>query len=421
MPYPKEELLHHIWQYRLFDQSNLQTTNGEAVTILKPGSVNSDAGPDFTSSRIRIGDTEWSGNVEIHVRTSDWLKHRHQEDPNYSNIILHVVYEDDLKESLGAFSTLVLKPYVSDQVLYRYQQLITKKEGLPCGSQFVDVPSPVLTSWIDSLLVERLKRKSKLIQTTIEKSEGDLEQAFQTVLFRAFGMKVNAEPFQIMGELLPWKVLAKYQDNPLQLEALLFGVSGFLEDSVDDYQSRLKSEFEFLKSKHGLETMQKSLFKFARMHPKNFPTLRIAQLAALFHKTGQFLRWFSTKETKELLADLIISPSEYWELHINFGKPTSSKGNRIGASMANNLIINVLVPFLFVQANRQSRLELQEKAFETLETLKPESNVKTRKFKEAGFDCTSAYETQAVIELYTNYCEHKKCLSCSVGANILKR
>lgn len=421
MPYPKEELLHHIWQYRLFDQSNLKTTHGEPVTVLKPGSVNTDAGPDFTAARLKIGEAEWSGNVEIHVRASDWLKHRHQENPDYSNIILHVVFEDDLNESLGAFSTLLLKPHVSDQILLRYEQLITRNEGLACGYQFLDVPTPILTSWIDSLLVERLKRKSEAIQLVIEKTDGDLEQAFQAILFRAFGMKVNAEPFQQLGESLHWKVLAKYQDNLLQLEALLFGVAGFLEKPVDSYHENLKSEFDFLRAKHGLEALKGFSFKFARMHPSNFPTIRIAQLAAMFLQTGQFLRWFSAKQATDLLDQLLISPSIYWQSHLNFGKPSSTHGNRIGSTMARNVIINVLVPFLFVQADRESKPELQEKALETLENLKPESNAKTRKFKDVGFSCTSAYESQGLIELYSNYCEHKKCLSCSVGANILKR
>lgn len=421
MLYPSEELIQHVWLHRLFDASGLTTTSGEHIEVLRSGRLNTDAGPDFTDSRLRIGDTLWSGNVEIHVKSSDWLNHGHQNDPSYSNIILHVVFEDDTNEALGSFPTLVLKPHVSDQVLNRYQQLISKPDGLPCGSQFIDVPAPVLTNWIDALLVERLYRKSELMKEAIKKSDGDLEQAFQILLFRSFGMKVNAQPFQQLGELVHWKILAKYQDNLLQLEALVFGVAGFLDSPVDTYQKELKKEFEFLRTKHGLEHMNGSLFKFARMHPKNFPTLRLAQLAALFHKTGQFLQWFSSNHAVLLHQGLGVEPSTYWQEHLNFGKTSSTKGNRIGASMSNNVLINVLVPFLFVLSDRESKPELQQKAFDILETLKPESNTKTRKFFDVGFKCSSAYESQALIELYSNYCQLKKCLSCNIGANILKR
>lgn len=421
MPYPKEELLHHIWQHRLFDASSLVSTEGEGIDIIRPGRLNSDAGPDFSAARLKIGEAEWSGNVEIHVRSSDWLKHSHQHDSNYSNIILHVVFEDDLIESLGAFPTLELKPFVSDQVLGKYQMLVGVNNGLACGRQFTEVPNPVLTNWLDSLLVKRLKRKSESIQTAIEKTEGDLEQAVQMVLFRSFGMKVNAEPFEHLGMSVPWKILAKYQDNLLQLEAILFGYAGFLNEPIDDYHRSLAAEFRFIQNKHGGVSMPKTMFKFSKMHPKNFPTLRLAQLAALYHRTGQFLRWFANREVEETLRLLQVQPSDYWQTHYRFGKAFEKPGNRLGSSMANNILINVLAPFLFVQAERESKQDLKEKAFETLEVLRPELNAKTRKFKDIGYKCSSAFESQALIELYAHYCEYKKCLSCNIGASILKR
>lgn len=422
MPYPKEELLHHIWQHRLFDNSRLRTTEGQQVEVLKPGTLNPNAGPDFSAARLNIGGTEWSGNVELHVKSSDWLKHGHQQDSAYANIILHVVFEDDLEDTLGAFPTLELKPVVSDQVLGKYQLLIgNNSDGLPCGTQFTEVPSPVLTNWMDALLVERLKRKSELIQADIEHADGDLEQAFQVVLFRAFGMKVNAEPFEQLGKAIPWKVLGKCQDDLRQLEAVLFGYAGFLNESSDEYQQALQTEYRFIKNKYGGSELNSRLFKFSKMHPKNFPTLRLAQLAALYHRTGQFLKWFSNGNISVMLSELQVEPSAYWQTHYRFGKAFEKEGNKLGSAMANNILINVLAPFLFVQSERESKPELKERAFEVLEKLKPETNTKTRKFKDVGYKCHSALESQALIELYTYYCQHKKCLNCSIGATILKR
>ncbi len=420
MPYIKEELLHHIWQHRLFGQHELRTVDGQPIEILKVGLLNSNAGPDFQNARIKVGATEWAGNVEIHIKSSDWLRHKHQYDANYSNIILHVVFEDDLKEPLGKFPTLELKHLVSDQVLRRYENLDTSSDELPCGKLLFEVPELVRSAWFDSLLIGRLQRKSECMSQLVDECEGDLEQAFTVVVFRAFGMKVNAESFEQLAKRIRWKVLSKHQDNLFQLEALLFGTAGFLAEPKDDYQKELKKEFDFLSHKYQLKPLDASVWKFLRLRPANFPTVRLAQLAALFQATGAFFKWFSNHQEIDLNL-MMVEPSSYWKTHYNFGTDSKPKSKRIGKTMARNIIINAVAPFLFVTAHREVKPELQDHALNLLQQLEPESNVKVNVFAEQSLEVQNAAESQALIELKTHFCDHKKCLTCSIGANILKR
>lgn len=420
MPFIKEELLHHIWQYRLFSQRELRTVDGEVVEILKPGTHNSNAGPDFQNARVRLAGTEWVGNVEIHIRSSDWLRHSHQHDASYSNIILHVVFEDDLKEPLGKFPTLELRDLVSDQVLRRYESLSRPSEELPCANQLMEVPELNRTAWFESLLIARLQRKSEWTSRLVEGKNGDLEQAFTAVVFRAFGMKVNAEPFEQLAKRISWKVLSKHQDNLFQLEALLFGAAGLLSDAKDEYQNGLKKEFDFLSRKYSIEPLNASVWKFLRLRPANFATIRLAQLAALFYATGAFFKWFSNQD--EIGLDkLMVEPSVYWKTHYNFGVESKPKLKRIGKTMARNIIINAVAPFLFVSAHREGKPAFQEKALALLEQLDAESNVKVNAFSKHGLEVRNAAMSQALIELKSNYCDHNKCLNCSIGANILRR
>lgn len=420
MPYLKEELLHHIWQHRLFDHNGLKTVGGQPIEVLKVGTLNSNAGPDFQNARIKVGATEWAGNVEIHIKSSDWLRHGHQDDAAYSNIILHVVFEDDLKEPLGQFPTLELKHLVSDQVLRRYENLDTSSDELPCGKRFLEVPDLVRSAWLDSLLIGRLQRKSEWMSHLVEACEGDLEQAFTVVVFQAFGMKVNAEPFEQLAKHIPWKVFSKHQDNLSQLEALLFGTAGFLAEPKDDHQKDLKKEFDFLSHKYQLKPLEASVWKFLRLRPANFPTVRLAQLAALFQSTGAFFNWFSNQKEIDP-KQLMLEPSSYWKNHYNFGTESKPKSKRIGKTMARNIIINAVAPFLFVTAHRQAKPELQDHALNLLQQLESESNVKVNAFVNEGLKVRNAAESQALIELKTHFCDHKKCLTCSIGANILKR
>lgn len=421
MPHIKEELLHHIWQYRLFRQIGLKTVCGQSLEILRVGSSNSNAGPDFQNARIKVGATEWAGNVEIHVRSSDWLRHDHQLDPAYANIILHVVFEDDLKQSLGSFPTLELRGLISDQVLRRYEHLSNSSDELPCRKQFLEVPELVRNAWFDSLLIGRLQRKSEWMNAVLDACQGDLEQAFTVVLFRSFGMNVNAQPFEQLAKRTSWKILAKHQNDLFQLEAILFGNAGFLEEPKDAYHQQLSKEYDFLRHKYELQPLDEKLWKYLRLRPANFPTIRIAQLAALFQKTGAFLRWFSAQEEAVSLSRIQVSPSQYWKTHYRFGSESAPRLKPVGSTMAQHIMINAVVPFLFVTAQRESKPELQDRALHILQQLEAENNAKVNAFAKDGLEVRNAAESQALIELKTNYCDHKKCLICSIGANILKR
>ena len=421
MPYPKEELLHHIWQHRLFSSKGFKTVDGLLIEVIRPGELNSDSGPDFRNARINVGGTEWAGNVEIHVRSSDWLRHNHQNDSAYSNIILHVVFEDDLKEKLGSFPTLELKNLISNQVLRRYENINSSSDELPCGTQFLEVPELIRAAWFESLLIGRLQRKSEWMSSLVDECRGDIEQAFMIVLFRAFGMKVNAEPFEQLARQTPWKVLSKHQDNLFQLEAILFGNAGFLEEPKDGYSEELKKEYDFLSHKYQLKPLDKKVWKFLRLRPANFPTIRIAQLMALFQNTGAFFQWFSNQSDKIELKILSASPSDYWKTHYNFGAESKLKSKDIGGIMAQNILINAVAPFLFVSAHREAKPELQDRSLALLHQLEAEKNAKVNAFFNQGLEVKNAAESQALIELKTNFCDHKKCLICSVGANILKR
>lgn len=419
---PREELLHHIWKFRLFRTDLLRTVDGHELTIQRPGRHNHDAGPDFSDARLNVDGTQWAGNVEVHVRSSDWLKHGHQSDPSYSNIILHVVYEHDLQESLGDFPTLELKHLVSDQVLNRYRSLEQQPAAVPCGEQFMQVPPLVRDGWLDTLLVERLMHRAELLQGIVEQTGGDLEQAFQTVIFRAFGMKVNAGPFEQLSRHLNWKILAKHADNALQLEALLLGTAGMLKDAFNDpHVLELKQEFTFLEHKYELKPMQPEQWKLLRLRPANFPALRMAQLAALLHRTGPLLRWFRSQDLTEISERLRVQPSPYWENHYHLGKPSRKKKKSVGKSMARNLLINAYAPFLFVLSDREGNEKHRDTAMKLLQALHAERNAKVQHYNDLGMRLRNAADTQALIQLHDNYCRHRKCLNCTIGATILKK
>src|ERR1051326_5066589 len=246
----QEEFLWHIWKFRLFDNRDLQTVSGEEIKIIKVGEHNSDSGPDFFNARIKIGGTEWAGNVEIHTNASDWHKHKHTTDKAYNNIILHVVHEADEKlfrKGGEEIPTLELKDRIPQEVYGKYLQLKSSKDWMPCEKQIASVDKFTLNNWLDNwldrLLVERLERKSKTITDSLKQNKNNWEETFYQMLARNFGQKINSEPFELLAKALPVSVLAKHKNNLLQIESLLFGTAGMLEkDFKDDYPNELKKE-----------------------------------------------------------------------------------------------------------------------------------------------------------------------------------
>jgi hypothetical protein len=425
----QEEFLWHIWKFRLFDNRDLQTVSGEEIKIIKVGEHNSDSGPDFFNARIKIGGTEWAGNVEIHTNASDWHKHKHTTDKAYNNIILHVVHEADEKlfrKGGEEIPTLELKDRIPQEVYGKYLQFKSSKDWIPCEKQIASVDKFTLNNWLDNwldrLLVERLERKSKTITDSLKQNKNNWEETFYQMLARNFGQKINSEPFELLAKALPVSVLAKHKNNLLQIESLLFGTAGMLEkDFKDDYPNELKKEFKFLKSKFKLKPIDSSLWKFMRLHPPNFPTIRISQFANLIYKSSHlFSKILEANSVKQIISLLETETSEYWQTHYRFDKISPKRKKKLGSDSINTIIINTIIPFLFIYGKQKREEKFCDNALSFLEKLSPENNSIISKWRSIGIPAKSSYETQALLQLKNEYCSQKKCLSCGVGNFLLK-
>ncbi|MBI4945511.1 MAG: DUF2851 family protein [Bacteroidetes bacterium] len=437
----QEEFLHYLWKFRLFDTRDLKTTvEGEPIEILKCGEPNSDSGPDFFNAKIKIGKTIWAGNVEIHVRASDWEMHKHQQDKAYDNVILHVVYQADkeLRRKNGErIPTLELNERIPNNIYQKYLSFKSSRDWIPCGKQIKDIDSFTLNHWLDRLLVERLERKSIPILESLKQNKNNREETFYRHLARNFGLKINAEPFELLAKSLPVSVLGKHKNSLLQIEALLFGVAGMLHPSLtlpkgegthDEYFLQLKKEYEFLKNKFKLKPIDSHLWKFMRLHPPNFPTVRISQFANLIYKSSHlFSKIIETKNIKAIRDLLSCETSEYWKTHYRFDKQTplsfrrgvGGEVKRFGDDAISNIIINTIAPFVFIYGKEKGAENYVEHALELLEKTLPEKNAIISKWKELGINAKNAYETQALLQLKNEYCSKKRCLKCSVGARLL--
>ncbi len=418
----REELLHHIWKYRLFDARDLATVDGRSLEIMRPGNHSADAGPDFLNARIGIDALQLVGNIELHIKASDWLRHKHQSDPAYANIILHVVYENDLDEPLGDFPTLELRHRISNQILTQYKGLVDAQHPIACGKGIAEIEKSVLANWLERVLLERLQRKSSWMNEVVEQCQGDLEQAFFIIVSRTMGMKVNADAFEQMARRISWKTLIKHQDSPIQLEALLFGTAGLLQVNLEEeWPTQLQNEFDFLRHKYNLEPMNGVEWRYLRLRPANFPSLRLAQLAALIHHCGPLLHWYSQSFNGSECPSVLARPTAYWDTHYQFGHPSPFQRKPLGATMQRHILINAVVPYLIVVAQREHRDELKEQAIEMLHAIEGEKNSRIHPFRELGLTIPSAAIAQALLELRSNYCDYKKCLHCTVGNQLLKR
>jgi len=430
----QEEFLWHIWKFRLFDNNDLKTTDGDSIQILKVGEHNSDSGPDFFNARIKIGSTTWAGNVEIHVNSSDWKKHFHQKDKAYDNIILHVVNEADIKlhrRKGEEIPTLELKNRIPKNIYGRYLQFKTSKDWIPCGKQISSVDKFILDNWLDRLLIERLERKSQAITDSLRQNKNNWEETFYQLLARNFGQKINSEPFELLAKQLPVSVLAKHKNSLVQIEALLFGSAGMLSPSPalpvrervkthDEYYLELQKEFRFLKSKFKLKPIDSSLWKFMRLHPPNFPTIRISQFANLIYKSSHlFSKILEADSVKNIAKLLEAETSEYWQTHYRFDKVSPKRKKKLGAGSIHTIIINTIVPFLFIYGKERGEEKFCERALFLLEKIDAENNSIISKWKSIGINSKSSYETQALLQLKNEYCSNKKCLECAIGAKLL--
>ena len=419
-----EELINYIWLYRLIDK-NLITTQGETINIISPGARNNDSGPDFFNAMIEINGTKWAGNVEIHVNSSDWFRHNHQNDPVYNNIILHVVFSDDnpvRRENLETIPTIELKGKFSTSIITKYHSFITSKNTIPCHNLIHSINHFEKISWFDSLMAERLEQKTDEIISLLNTSKNDFAQIFYQLIAKGMGYTANADAMKMLASSLPINLLAKHKDDLLQIESLLFGQAGLLpENHKDKYTYQLIKEYSFLKAKYELTPMDKSMWRFMRMRPVSFPTIRISQFAnIIFKSSGLFNKIIETNKLQDVVSLLSATASPYWDNHYQFEKIALGKSKKLGLSTINTILINTIIPIVFIYGKINNSQKLQDKATSWLSQIKPESNSVIRQFASIGITADNALHTQALLQLKKKYCDKKQCLNCRFGHSLLK-
>jgi hypothetical protein len=420
-----EEFLHHIWKFKLFDQQNLRTTSGEVVEILKAGVHNFDAGPDFFNAQLKVGETLWAGNVEIHINASDWKRHFHQQDKAYNNIVLHIVYNADepiYRASGEAIPTIEIKERIDKKLYQNYLNFKSNTDWIPCEKQIAEVPSIIINSTLDKLLLERLERKAQSIADSLKLNNNNWEETFYQYLARNFGFKTNAMPFELLAKSLSLLVLAKHKSSLLQIEAMLFGQAGMLNEHLEDkYPQALQNEYVFLKQKFQLNPVDTHLWKFLRLRPVNFPSVRIAQFANLiFNSTHLFSKIIETESLDFLKLLMNVDVSEYWQTHYMFDKVSKNKSKHLGEDSLNNIVINTIVTFLFVYGKQKDDQKYVDRALAFLEQTEGENNSIINKWESLKLPVKNAYSTQALLQLKNEYCNGKKCLSCNIGTYLIK-
>jgi hypothetical protein len=494
-PLMSEELFQHIWQFRLFTQSGLTTLEGDQIQIDHPGQLNRHAGPDFTGARIRIGSTLWVGNVELHLKTSDWFRHGHQYNLQYRNVVLHIVFEHDMEGvSTHDIPVLELQHRIPRLLLQRYKGLRQSAAFVPCAGSIGNVSSLVWTAWKDRLLIERLEQKAGLLKSWLQQTNYDWEEVCYRALARGAGLPVNGETLLELARSLPYRLVLRHQHDLPQLEALLFGQAGMLDnegwektgekgdlmrietgvspdeprsitgdevdlirtgeavspdkprsitgDKVDlirrgeavsgirsrqenrivpdEYMIYLQREYAYLRHKYKLMPLEGQRWKWLRMRPASFPSMKIAAMAALLHRrTRLFSAILEAPDVVSLEKLLFVPPSDYWKTHYRFGKRVSQT-KMPGQRAVHNMLINTVLPLLYMYGQEKKDSLCQERAIAFLGQLPPENNHVMRGWKTLHINAGSAGETQALLQLKQAYCEEKKCLRCAVGARLLR-
>ncbi|NQZ77846.1 MAG: DUF2851 family protein [Ekhidna sp.] len=420
-----EQFLHYIWKYQKFDQTDLSLTDRRVLTVFNIGIHNHDSGPDFEEARIKIEDIQWAGHVEIHINSSDWNKHKHQKDPAYQNVVLHVVWNHDTEILIEntAIPTLELKEIVDLSVLKKYKSFKKESKQIPCANSVAQVQSMTITSMLNRTLVERLEQKGAQVLQMLIESGNDWEETTYRLFLLNFGFSVNKEAFQRLGQTLPFREIKKLLQNLQQTEAVLFGQSGFLREGSEGYQKALQKEHQYLAKKHSLKNpISIQEWKFGKMRPTNFPTVRLAQLAAILHNNPKlFSTLIETEDIKELKNKLAVDVSDYWQRHYDFSKERSRKGSKIGNQSFENIQINTIAPLLAAYSKYIGSQKYMDRAIQLLDSLMPEKNRVTKKWDSLKLYPANAFESQALIQLYQSYCQPKRCLSCNIGVAILNK
>jgi hypothetical protein len=422
-----EDFLHYIWKFQQFNSLDLTSSGGEPIQVIKTGLHNQNAGPDFLDARIRIGDTIWAGNVEIHVASSDWLKHNHQTDKAYDNVILHVVYTNDaeIPTSTGELiSTLCIKDLFDYQTYRYYKSWQKSAKFIPCEGMVENVAAITKSSAVEHAAIARLETKSTVCIDHLHETKGDIEETLYRVLLRSFGMKVNALPFEHLARITPLDLVRKTWDSEYMLQALFLGQAGFLEAPKERHPDvlKLQKDYIFLAAKYNLKPMPVSAWKLFRLRPQNFPQVRLAQIARFYHSwksIGQ--KVIETHRAEDLLNLFDITlDGDFWLHHYTLDRASTPVAKSIGGSASVSLLINGIVPFLVALSNYNKDNTFRDRAFSILEELPPESNTITKKFTEMGFRTENALDTQGIIHLKQFGCDARKCLNCRIGIQLIK-
>lgn len=420
-----EKVIHFIWKYQLFKEVNLHTMQGDYLFVSKIGIHNQNSGPDFLNAAVQINDQLWVGNVEIHQKSSDWYLHNHHVDENYKAVILHVVWEHDMdiyNSSHQIIPALELKKLVRPDFLDRYRDFIaTKPKWILCEKELKNISDFTVKKWMERLFIERLEQKSEVIQRYLVASKNDWEAVLFIMLCKNMGVKVNGDSFLQLAKSIAFQIVRKEKNNLLVLESLFLGQAGFLEDEMEDvYGKMLQKEYRFLQSKYSLQPLKKNLFQFFRLRPLNFPTVRLAQLAAIYNQTEALFSQAMAVENKEKTYELFkTSTSDYWCTHYTFEKETQFKRKPISRSFIDNIIINTLVPIKYVYETSKGK-EISEELFSMMESVKPDLNTIIQNFETHGISSKNAMQSQSLLQLKKEYCDKSRCLECGIGHEILK-
>ena len=423
----KEEFLHYLWKYKLYYTGKLTDPEGNLIEVINPGEYNRDSGPDFFNARIRLAGTEWAGNVEIHTRASHFETHGHNRDHAFDNVILHIVAESDRRvRNARGEEVLTAKIEFDDALLERYIDLINNPFIVACQGEIEKLDRFFIRHWLNSLVVERLQEKAESISGIIAETCNDWEETFYRVLSRYFGFRVNTEPFEMLATALPFKIIRKHVDNRFQIEALLFGTSGMLDEGLfrnainDDYYKELIREYKILSAKYSLRSIHGWLWKFSKLRPVNFPTIRITQLASMLSVTGGlFSKIIETQDIRALRKVFEVTASEYWDDHYVFGKKSRKISKSSGTIASDILLINAVIPVIFVYGKSRDNHEMCERAISFLEEIKAEKNSIITDWGKAGVEASSAFDSQALLQLRNEYCKKRRCLDCRIGTRLI--
>lgn len=422
---PREAFLHHVWKYKLFAFHNLISVRKEAIVLSDSGNHNLESGPDFFNAAMKIDGQFWNGNVEIHVKASDWYAHRHEQDPNYDSVILHVVWEYDvpvLRKDGSEICCLELKPYVNESALKSYNKLFFgQKHWILCEKHIAEVKEVVVKSWLQRLYFERLERKSLFIEELLSETINDWEAVLFQMLAKGFGTKLNGEPFLKLAQSIDFSIVRKLSNNSRALESLFFGQAGFLAEHREDlYHASLCIEYQYYSRKFQLEPLFHSQFQFFRLRPPNFPTIRISQLASLYetHKS-LFSKLMSASKMQDYYDLFQIEAASYWDSHYVFGQTSKKRQKKLAKGFVDTLLINAIIPvkYAYMKKNQQLDFDVLENS---MQAIKAEKNAIIHRFKELGVIAENAMESQALIELKSNYCDKKNCLNCALGLQLMK-